>query len=329
MKRRNLSIYNRNRNLKMKQKRICISVLTYDNYLDTKECLESLMCLEDDFHEILLVDNGSTDGSIEKIQSQFPEVSRLSLTQNVGVPSGFNLGILYAFKKGFDYIFILNNDTIVAPDILIELLKATDIDSSCGLVMPQVLYYPPTEEEINRENIWSDGGYFRMFPPGIVQKDIRKDIDFNVPRKIEFAPACGILIPMTTFRKVGLFDPDYFFFFEDWDFSIRVREAGLNLWCFPNAKLWHKVSRSTGKNDELFWRILGESTIRFYRRHYSFFSSILQIIYRIIRDFIYNGNFRNWNSFSSGMQVGLRANINPYPNIENLNNYYNIEVNES
>lgn len=290
----------------MNNKGISICVLTYNNFIDTFECLKSLKNLDDDFHTIIIIDNGSTDNSTLKLRQNFPDIKILKLSENVGVPRGFNLGIQYSLRKEFDYIFLLNNDTIVKSDTLTELMKVEEIDKNFGLAMPQILFYPQKLKEEDRKNIWSDGGYFRKFPPGFVQKDNRKNINFNNPRKVDFAPACGILIPRHTIEKIGFFDPGYFFFFEDWDYSIRTREAGLNIWCIPSAKLWHKVSKSTKKNNKFYWYIMGESTAIFYQKHYSFLSSVIQILYRSIRDVLVEGNFMHIIPYFSGLISGLK-----------------------
>jgi GT2 family glycosyltransferase/protoporphyrinogen oxidase len=299
------------------KKKVCICVLTYNNYHDTAECLESLLKLRDDFHTTLLIDNGSTDNSLFEIHNRFSNIETLELKENIGVPAGFNQGIQFALNKGFDYIFILNNDTVVDPEILTHLFEVAENDQDCALVMPQIKYYSPNNHDDSRENIWSDGGYYRKFPPGIVHKDRRRNINFSEPRKVEYVPTCGLLIHRRAFEKVGLFDPGYFFFFEDWDFSKRVREAGLNIWSAPKAKMWHKISKSIKVNNKLYWQTMGESTIRFYRRHYSFFSSLIQITYRIIRDIILAGNVKYWKPFSVGLKKGMRANLESYPDVSN------------
>jgi GT2 family glycosyltransferase/UDP-galactopyranose mutase len=296
-------------------KKICICVLTYNNSCDTIECLHSLKNLRDNNHSILLIDNGSTDDSLINIRNKFPDVEILELEKNLGVPAGFNKGIQVALNRGFEQVFILNNDTIVDSDILLNLLEITENDGECAIAMPRILYYPPDNNGNSRMDIWSDGGYYRKFPPGIVHKDKRKNINFQVPRKVEYVPTCGLLIHRRAFEKVGLFDPGYFFFFEDWDFSKRVREAGLNIWSVPKAKMWHKVSKSIKKDNALYWQTMGESTIRFYRRHYSLFSSLIQISYRISRDLILSGNIKHLKSFSIGIRKGLIANLEKYPDI--------------
>jgi hypothetical protein len=311
----------------MIEKKVLICILSYNNYLDTRECINSLLNLKGNNYKILLIDNGSTDDSIKKIEFEFSNINIIKLSKNYGVPTGFNFGVYYAYKNGYDFIFILNNDTVVEPDSLKELMEVRNIDSSFGLAMPQIIdYSKKNNSNIQRKDIWSDGGYFRYFPPAIILKDNRPGINFKVPRKIEYAPACGILLPLETFKLIGLFDIGYFFFFEDWDFSIRIKKAGLNIWCIPNAKLWHKISKSTAKNKELYWKIFGESAAKFYRRHFSPFSAFLQICYFLLREFFIKGNIKFCKTFLKGVKAGLEYELESYPEFDDFKRVYEQEV---
>ena len=97
--------------------------------------------------------------------------------------------------------------------------------------------------------------------------DTRKGLE-NKTRLIEYAPSCALLIHRRAFDQAGFFDPGYFFLYDDWDFSERVRAHGLNIWYAPNARIWHKVSTTTqGPQSPFFWRTFGASIARFYGRH--------------------------------------------------------------
>jgi len=303
-------------------KRICIVTLTYNNINDTIECINSLNNLKGGPYKIFLVDNGSEDGTPQRIEKMYPQIEVLGLDQNVGFSSGFNHGIYHALSENYELVFIVNNDTVVHPDMMLELLKVSEADHDCGIVMPKIFYYPPHEGTAPREKVWSDGGYFRVFPPTIKLKDNRNNVNFKEIRKIEFAPACALLIHKRAFESVGLFDPGYFFFFEDWDFSKRVSDAGLNIWCTPYAKLWHKVSSSTKNDLSLYWFMMGRSGMRFFRRHASFFSYTIQIIYFILRDFIFKfKNFKFLKDYIQGLWEGYTQDLGDFPKISSLKNF--------
>ncbi len=295
---------------------IAIIVLSYNNAADTLECLGSLLKLEGKPYHIYLVDNGSIDDTLNKVQEQFPEVEILALGHNFGVPTGFNKGIIKALRDGFEYVMILNNDTVCDSKMITEMLQVAQADHDCAMVMPKVGYYPPKDRPLNRRDIWADGGYFRKFPPTIKLKDNRSRIDFETPRIIEYAPTCGLLMHRRVFDNIGLFDEGFFFFYEDWDYSERIRAAGLNIWVAPKALLWHKVSKATGKDKSFYWQQMGESTARFMNRHYSKFGKFLQEGYLIFRDFILKpSNIKYLNNYLKGLIIGNNKVLDSYPDL--------------
>lgn len=293
-----------------------IVVLSYNNVGDTLECLSSLARLEGGPYHIYLVDNGSSDDTLYKVQEQFPEVEVLALEQNFGVPIGFNKGIIKALRDGYGYVMILNNDTVSDPKMIIEMLKVAQTDHDCAMVMPRVCYYPPKDGPLSRGEVWADGGYFRKFPPTIKLKDNRSWIDFEQPRKIEYAPTCGLLMHKRVFDNIGLFDEGFFFFYEDWDYSERIRAIGLNIWVAPKALLWHKVSKATHKDMSFYWQQMGESTARFMNRHYSKSERFFQGSYLILRDFIYKPkNLKYLKNYRQGLKNGNSRALDSYPDL--------------
>jgi GT2 family glycosyltransferase len=216
---------------------------------------------------------------------------------------------------------MLNNDTVVAPDMLHCLLEVGQNDPKVGILMPKVLYYDdPTV-------IWSAGGRYRLFPPAIVFRGLRKldDGQFDQPRFIEYAPGCGLLIHRQAFERAGLFDPGYFFLWDDWDFSERVRAHGLHIHFVPTAKMWHKVSKTTqrGGRSDLYWRTWGESATRFYKRHGRpvFLSLPIHIGYIMLREFV-KGHGRALKYFLEGVRSGLNKPLGPIPTIQSQSWYH-------
>lgn len=303
------------RDLYMNQKMIdnfplvYVVVLTYNNVDDTRECLTSLKQMEYENFEILIVDNGSTDNTPAIVRKEFPDVLVIETGQNLGVPWGYNVGFSHALKQKAEYLFMLNNDTVVAPDILDKLLCTAGKYPEAGVVMPKVLYYD------DPKLIWAAGSRYRIFPPAIVMLGQNKlDNDFNEIIDLEYAISCGLLISRETFERVGLFDPGYFFQFDDWDFSVRVREKGFKIKFSPEARMWHKVSKSTRSNSELFYRVWGESSVRYFRRHGNppFLSVLMHVGYMIARELIL-GNGKMIKYFWQGVRSGLTKPLGPFP----------------
>ena len=298
---------------------VAIVVLSYNNVSDTLECLGSLEKLEGGPYHTYLVDNGSTDNTLEQVRTQYPQVEILALGSNFGIPIGFNKGIIKALRDGYGYVLILNNDTISDAAMVTELLKVAQSDNDCAIVMPRIYYYPPKDSPLTRQDIWADGGYFRKFPPAILLKDNRTNIDFESPRKIEYAPTCGLLIHRRAFENIGLFDEGFFFFYEDWDYSERLRNAGLNIWVAPKAVLWHKVSKTTRKDMSFYWRQMGESSARFMNRHFSRSERFFQQTYLIIRDFFFRPrNLKYFKSYRQGLKLGRSKALDAYPDLSVL-----------
>ncbi len=285
-------------------------LLAFNNYEDTHECIQSLIDSEFPDLKIVLVDNGSTDQTPEKIRVNFPEVLVFENQQNLGVPAGYNVGFNYALEQGAEYIFMLNNDTTVAKDMLGKLYEVAENESDAGIIMPKILIYG-TEDQV-----WSSGGRYRSFPPAILVTDKRTKQEELPIRPLEYAPSCGLLIHRRAFEKAGLFDPGYFFLFDDWDFSERVRAHGLSIWFVRDAVMWHKVSRTTqGPRSKLYWFTWGASIARFYRRHGRpvWISLPAHAGYIILREFFVFQNWKYWPDFWRGFKEGLRKPLGKIP----------------
>lgn len=284
---------------------VCICLVTYNNYKDTEECLKSLDTQTGGPYPIYIVDNGSTDETLSSISSKHPNVILTSLSTNHGFAYGANVGLRLAMKNGFKYCLLLNNDTIAERSMVQQLLKTANEHFDCAIVMPKILYYPPEKSITDRKNIWSDGSYYRKFPPAILLKDKRRGIAFEIPRNIDFAVGCALLIRSSSLKNVGLFDERYFFFFEDWDFSWRTRKAGYSIFVSPQAILWHKVSKSTKKNVRLYWEKMGESLTIFTSTHLGSTSKFFFKLYAVLRDFIFKPkNLQYLPSFLKGFRSG-------------------------
>jgi GT2 family glycosyltransferase/protoporphyrinogen oxidase len=295
---------------------VCAVILTYNHYEDTRECLHSLQQSDYPNLDIVVVDNGSSDGTPEQLRKEFPEVIVIETGRNLGVPWGYNVGFAHALRTQVEYILMLNNDTTVAPDMLRRLVESAQGDPDAGILMPKVLYYD------RPDRIWSAGGRYRVFPPAIiiVGQD-RPSAKYEKPFQLEYALSCGLLIHRRAFERAGLFDPGYFFYFDDWDFSARVRAHGLNILLVPQAKMWHKVSQSTRESGKsaLFYTVWGESSTRFYRRHGRpvALSLPIHIGYIMLRELI-KGNGRMLGHFFTGVRQALTKPLGPIPTKDDM-----------
>ena len=124
---------------------VFVVILTHNHYPDTCECLKSVLAMQYQDVQVVLVDNNSTDGTPIKIRQDFPQVHVIENPANLGVPAGYNVGFRYALDAGAEYILMLNNDTVVSPDMLAELLSIAENDPRSAIVMPRVLFYGTDE----------------------------------------------------------------------------------------------------------------------------------------------------------------------------------------
>jgi GT2 family glycosyltransferase len=230
-------------------KKVGIILLNYKGTKDTFECVGSLEKIEYKNYHIIIVDNHSQDGSYEKLKAEFGDRHTIiEASDNGGFAKGNNIGIRYALEQGCDYILLLNNDTLVEKDFLNKMVECYERYSDTGIVGPKILY------EGNRDLIWFCGGEINLkrfygFHYGEGQKDSE---EFNKEREITFTTGCTMLISREVIEKVGALPEEYFMYYEDVDFCMKVQEAGYKIYYCPKAAIYHKVSASSGGEASAF-----------------------------------------------------------------------------
>lgn len=279
-------------------------ILGWNLCQETVACAESL--LEQGYARLRLifVDNGSTDGSPRILRERFPEAEIIALSENQGIAVGYNRGLERALALGLDFAFILNNDTLFAFGALRELVDAAAGHPEAGVLMPKILY------EADRSRIWSVGARRRLLPPSVVHVGLNQPDGpaYAEPRNIEYAPSCALLLRRRTLESTGLFDPEYFFYFDDWDYSDRVRASGDTIRYVPSAVVYHKVSMSTARSSRpaRWWFVMGRSAVRYYRLHFPPWRLTLPayVGWFALRELI-QGNGRFLPLFAAGLRAGL------------------------
>ena len=197
----------------------------------------------------LVVDNGSTDGSADRLRAEFPEVELLALGENRRFAGGNNEGLRRALGAADDAVMLLNNDTECEAGLIENLIAALEADPKAGAAAPLIYFGPPSER------IWYAGA--RCVPAlGLTQHRGLRQLDRGQYRAIEptgYLTGCCVLAWREVWTRVGLLDERYFIYAEDADWSLRARAAGFRLLFVPGARLWHKVSASSG--DASPWKI--------------------------------------------------------------------------
>jgi GT2 family glycosyltransferase len=217
---------------------VTIIILNLNKKDDTLKCLESVFKL--DYHpiEVVLVDNGSTDGSVEGVCKAYSEVHVVKSCTNLGVSGGRNLGIEYANQKfDYDYIFFLDNDSIIEDTTLRKLVESLKQDSQSGVALPKAYKTLPFSE------IMSVGINVNLYTGSIY--DIGAgEIDQGQYNKPGYVPACGgfgLLCKREVLSQIGWFDEAFNpYGWEDVDFSLRARKGGFKILYVPKALIYHK-----------------------------------------------------------------------------------------
>ena len=214
---------------------VWIVVLNWNGRAFTAACLRSLRRLTYPRVRVIVVDNGSTDGSVESVRTEFPEVDVVPLERNIGFAAGNNVGIRKALDAGAVYVWLLNNDTEVDPDALSLLVAEAEKDPRIGILTPSVTTL----------SAHSGRGF-----TGTAVKDLRTDAAAvnRAPAGFVYRAVFGtaMLVRSGLFLTAGFLDERFFIYYEDDDFSIRAQKAGYLLVQVPQAKVLHAGSATMG-----------------------------------------------------------------------------------
>lgn len=241
---------------------VLIVTVNHNSLQNTLETLASLMQLTYPRYELLLIDNGSTDGSLDTIRQVFPALPIIESQVNLGFAGGFNLGLQYGIAKSANLILIINNDVVVAPDMLDRLVAAWS--PGVGAASPRIYYYD------RPDIIWSSG--FLCHPVTLEMTGGQRNRPVaaapeTTPFSVDYLLGCALLLDREALIKTGLFDPRFYLYYEDLDLSLRLRQQGYCLLTVPTASMWHKVAGSSSLSSPLRTYHLARSSVLFFRKH--------------------------------------------------------------
>jgi hypothetical protein len=213
---------------------------------------------------LVLVDNASSDGTVEQVKRDFPAVEIIVNPRNLRFAGGNNIGIECALRNGADYVLLLNNDTIVDPDFLSELVRTAESEKNIGMAGSKIYYYD------DPKRIWFAGGKVEFWNGWVSHIGIR-EMDHgqhDTTKQVDYLTGCCLLVKREVIEKVGKLDESYFIYGEDADWCIRASAVGFKLFYVPSSVIWHKVSSSSGGNLSLFknWNKL-KSQLRLMARY--------------------------------------------------------------
>ena len=239
-------------------KRVGIVVLNWNGWQDTLACVASLQTLTYGNFEILVVDNGSTDGSVVHLKEAFPSVALLQTGANLGFGGGCNVGIRHVLALGVEYVWLVNSDATVDPGALAALVCMAEQNPALGSV-GSVVY---EADEPGQVQLWG-GGRVNLW--------LGRSNHCVVPGLISFISGASVLLRRTALEQVGLFDDaSFFMYWEDTDLGYRLRQSGWQLTVADDSRIWHKQSASLGFGNPLLDAYATRSCVRFLRRHAPF-----------------------------------------------------------
>ena len=217
--------------------RVAIVIINWNGLEDTRRCLKSLAKVDGPPHEIILVDNGSTDGSDVILKEEFPDAIHLRSKTNEGFTGGNNRAFRFILEEPkYDLVTMLNNDTTVEPDFLLRLVETWESDSTICAVQP-IIYYLS-----RKSSVWNAGGTFNAWLG--IPRTKRMALDRRY-KKSQWLTGCCMLFSREVLEEYGLLDDRYFAYIEDVDFSFRISEQGGKLIVDNLSKIYHVAGASS------------------------------------------------------------------------------------
>ncbi len=258
----------------MKSPKVSIIILNWNGKEDTIECLKSLNKLYYNNYDIILIDNGSIDNSIEYIHQYFPNLKIIENKINLGFAGGNNIGIDIAINNGAEYILLLNNDTIVDPNLLNELINVALSNTKIAFVGSKIYYY----DFYGKKNVINYAGGKLCIWRGVARHIGINQIDnaqFDFNKEVDYIEGSCLLVKVDIIKKIGYLNPDMFTYWEDIDWCIRGKKAGYKLLYAYKAKMWHKIGSYKKEKSKKAYYYNGRNIFIIIKQHASLIEKIL------------------------------------------------------
>ena len=237
-------------------------VLNWNSAPDTLACLDSISQLHYANYTVLVVDNASTDDSVRQIRKAYPHLEILALKENLGYSGGNNRGIEFALAGNCDYVWLLNDDTVVAPDSLASLVSVATSEPAAGILGPKVY----TSEE--PQTILSAGATivngWRAQSRGVGQTDRGQ---FDHMADVDVVSGCAMLVSRRLIEQIGTLDESFFAYHEDVEWCYRAKQAGFRVLLVPQAHVWHPDTRRRDEYSAVVVYYMTRNTLFFVSKH--------------------------------------------------------------
>lgn len=226
---------------------VCAVICNWNKQDDVVKCVDSVLKSSHLLLDVAVVDNASTDDSVKRLKERFgSKITVIENEENLGGAGGFNTGLHYAATspRGYDSVWLLDNDVVVDPDCLKELVEELRKSAKNAIVGSLILRMdaPNTLQELGA---FIDKTTFRRSPN---MRDCAIDEIPAEAVKVDYVPACSLLVDMAKLKKVGLMDENFFIYFDDVEWCTRFANSGYNVLSSPRSKVWHKEGGRNKKN---------------------------------------------------------------------------------
>jgi len=254
-----------------KHPKVFIIILNYNGLEVLKKCLTSVFKIDYPNFEIILIDNNSSDGSLEMAKANFSKAIFIKNEENLGFAAGNNVGIKFALERAADFILLLNSDAEVDKNFLTQLINNMAENEKIGIASP-VIFDGETKE------VWFSGGYIDWWRMKTIhRRDIQTKNYFNT----DFITGCAMLIRAAVFQKIGLLDENYFLYYEDADFSLKSSRAGFQNMVVSSSWVYHFEKSRKNLENKTYWLVV--SGLIFFRKNANFLFKIWGWFYLILR----------------------------------------------
>ncbi len=300
-----------------RQGSIAIILVNWNGYRHTATCLDSLRKVTAEDFSIIVVDNASTDSSLNQLKQCFPEVIFLENDINKGFAGGNNVGINFAIRKEFEYVMLLNNDTVVEPNFLSSILAFIKSQQDCqiGMVQPLIKFMH------DKTTIWSAGGLYNKWLG--ISRTIGNGMTMRptAPHERDWVTGCCTIMPTNAIQEVGGLNESYFAYFEDVDWSIRMGKKGYRHFIVPNALIYHEAGASSttakeeGSLQPIVFYYLSRNQFFLLKQHVKFPHSIIAWGYHLFKFLGWMGYFliRRRPKKLKALWLGVRDGIMLHP----------------
>jgi len=294
----------------------------------TIQCIQSLRAGRVKPSLVVVVDNASVDGSPDKIALTFPDVMLIRNKVNKGFAESNNQGIEVLLTKSLEYIWILNNDTVLAEDCLQQLVKAARLNRRGACFSAKIFYMNPPDK------LWYGGGYrhlLHLAPKHRFASILDEHVDNEVV-EVDFISGCCMFVPVRIFAQHGGFCSEYFAYSEDNEWCWRLKRRNEKLFFVPLATMWHHLSASVKRNtntenesgpSSLAWYLMIRNNFWTIRRHARpnskkglslMLTGCLTI--KVMAICLFNGELHKISSLCKGMWHGLTGALPKYSFLE-------------